>query len=351
MINFDIPNISHHLNDDIQYKLDHKTKPIGSLGLLEDWAAKIARIQGRLSPVFTNPVVLTVAADHKITEEGVSPCPTEITWQQVNNFLEGGGGIGLFANLYGMDLWVADAGVDYDFKSHPKLIDVKIKKGTDNFLKGHAMTMKECKQALTNGKNIVDRFSKNGTNIIAFGEMGIGNTTPASALLSIYANISVEDSVGPGSGLNQSGINHKAKVISQAIKKHGISANPIENLARFGGLEIATIAGAMLQAASQRMCIICDGFITSSALLVAQEINPKVLDYTFFSHQSNEQGHLKMMKQMKAKAILQLELRLGEGTGAVLAYSILKGALAVLSDMTSFEEAAITDTTHIRFDK
>jgi len=350
MQRFTIPKVATHLKNEIQYKLDHKTKPIGSLGALEEWAMKIAMVQHSLTPVLNQPVVLTVAADHKITEEGVSPCPVEITWQQVHNFLKGGGGIGLFSRLYEMDLWVADAGVDYNFEPHPKLIDVKVKKGSGNFAQTHAMSLQECEQAISNGRKMVDRFHANGTNIIAFGEMGIGNTTPATALLAVFAGVSVDEVVGPGSGLNKNEVLHKANVIKRAIKKHGVSDDPIENLARFGGLEIATIAGAMLQAAVNQMCIICDGFITTSALLVAHAINPEVLHYSFFSHQSNEQGHRKMVEFMGGKAMLELELRLGEGTGAVLAYSLLKGAVAVLSDMTSFEEAGITDTTHITFE-
>lgn len=345
---FNIPDIALHLKNDIQHKLDNKAKPVGSLGRLESMALQIGMIQHSLTPVLANPVMLTVASDHKITEEGVSPCPVDITWQQVHNFLAGGGGIGLLSRVYGMDLWVADAGVDFDFKPHPKLIDVKVKKGSANFSKTHAMTKDECLQALKNGADIVDRFYKNGTNIIGFGEMGIGNTTPASALLSIFTNLPVAECVGPGAGLQPDGVLHKQKVIEQAIIKHGISTDPIENLARFGGFEIATIAGAMLQAAANQMVIITDGFITTSALLTAQAINPKVMDYAFFSHQSEEQGHKKMIDYLGGKAILELGLRLGEGTGAAVAFSVIKGAVAVLSEMTSFDEGKVTNTSHIR---
>lgn len=343
-----IPEIALHLKEKLQYKLDNKAKPVGSFGKLEDIALRIGMIQHSLSPKLSKPVMLTVASDHKITEEGVSPCPVEITWQQVINFLNGDGGIGVFSALYGMDLYVADAGVNYDFKPHPKLIDVKVKKGSANFLHEPAMTIQECKTAIENGRAIVNSFHKNGTNTIGFGEMGIGNTTPASALLSIFCNISVSESVGPGAGLDKNGVSNKAKIIEQAINKHGISNNPIENLATFGGLEIATITGAMLQAAQNKMVIITDGFITTSALLVAHAINPEVLNYVFFSHKSQEQGHVKMINYLNGDAILDLNLRLGEGTGAALAYSIIKGAVAVLSDMGSFEESKVTNTSHIR---
>lgn len=347
-MNSSIPEIAHNLKEDLQQKLDNKAKPVGSLGKLEDIALQVGMIQHSLSPKLTKPIMLTVASDHLITEEGVSPCPTEITWQQVHNFLIGGGGIGLLSRVYGMDLWVADAGVNFDFKPHPKLIDVKVKKGTANFLHEPAMSIAECEKALQNGRDMINRFHKNGSNIIGFGEMGIGNTSPASALQSIICKLPVEDCVGPGSGLSDKGILNKAEVIKQAIQKHGISDNPIENLARFGGLEIATIAGGMLQAAENRMVILTDGYITTSALLVAWSINPKVIDYTLFSHQSKEQGHIKMIEFLNGDPILDLSLRLGEGTGAAIAYSIIKGAVAVLSEMTSFEESKVTNTSHIR---
>lgn len=347
-MNIEIPRIASQLKEQLQHTLDNKAKPVGSLGKLEEMALRIGQIQHTLTPQLNKPVMLVVASDHEVTDEGVSACPIELTWQQVKNFLQGGGGIGLFSKVYEMDLWVADAGVKYNFESHPKLFDVKVRKGSRNMLHEPAMTMDECLQAITNGQNIVDDFYDAGTNVIGFGEMGIGNTTPASALLSIFANIPVLESVGPGAGLNADGVNHKANVISQAMKKHGISDDPIENLARYGGLEIATLCGAMLQAAKHKMVIISDGFITTSALLVAHAINPAVLDYVFFSHKSQEQGHHKMIAHLNGDAILDLGLRLGEGTGAAIAYSVIKGAVAILSNMTSFDEGEVTNTSHIR---
>ena len=344
--NLNIEPLHRELEEQLQYKIDQKAKPIGSLGQMEEIALQIGLIQGSMSPKLTKPVMLTVAADHCICEEGVSPCPIEITWQQCLNFLNGGGGIGLFASEYGMDLKVVDAGVNYDFKPHPKLIDAKIRKGTRNFLKEPAMTLKECLQAITNGRRIIAQLADEESNVIGFGEMGIGNTSPASALLSVYTGLSIEKSVGPGSGLSKDGVKHKAKVIKEAIEKHGISDDPIENLARFGGLEIATIAGGMLEAAARRMVIITDGFITTSALLAAHAINPRVVDYAFFSHQSQEQGHKYMVDFMKGHPILDLGFRLGEGTGAAVAYSIIKGSVAMFNKMTSFDEAAIYNTAN-----
>ena len=348
---FDIPILNPELIPQLWHKLDNKAKPVGSLGQLESLALQVGLIQNTLSPELKNPVMLTVAADHGITAEGVSPCPVEITWQQVLNFLQGGGGIGLLSRIYGLDLWVVDAGVNYRFESHPKLIDAKVAFGSENFRHQPSMSMENCMKAFNNGRRIVRKFFGEGTNVIGFGEMGIGNTTPASALMSVFCSLPVEECVGPGAGLNSNGVRHKAKVIQEAIAKHGISELPFENLARYGGYEIATIAGGMIEAACCRMVILVDGFITTSALLVAQKINLRVPGYCIFSHESDEQGHQKMLQYLNASAVLKLGLRLGEGTGAAIAYSVLKGAVAVLSEMTSFEEAQVYNTSHIRMGK
>jgi len=346
--NFNISELNTGLIQHIQHKLDNKAKPVGSLGQLEQLALQVGLIQNTLSPELKNPVMLTVAADHGITADGVSACPVEITWQQVHNFLAGGGGIGLLSRVYGMDLWVVDAGVNYSFTPHPKLIDAKVAFGSENFRNTPAMSLENCMKAFNNGRDIVRRFFQEGTNVIGFGEMGIGNTTPASALMSIICQLPVEECVGPGAGLNSEGVQHKARVIQEAIDKHGISESPFENLARYGGYEIATIAGGMIEAACNRMVILVDGFITTSALLVAYQLNPRILDYCVFSHESSEQGHAKMLRHLNVSAVLKLGLRLGEGTGAAIAYSVLKGAVAVLSEMTSFEEAEVINTSHIR---
>jgi len=345
---YPIPALNPNLIPQLQHKLDNKAKPVGSLGQLESLALQVGLIQNTLTPELRKPVMLTVAADHGITAEGVSACPVAITWQQVLNFLQGGGGIGLLSRVYGLNLWVVDAGVNYLFDPHPKLIDAKVAFGSANFLHEPAMSMENCMKAFNNGRDIVRKFHQEGSNVIGFGEMGIGNTTPASALMSIICGLPVDVCVGPGAGLNNEGVQHKAKVIQEAIDKHGISDSPFENLARYGGYEIATIAGGMIEAACCRMVILVDGFITTSALLVAKEINPQVLGYCIFSHESDEQGHRKMLQHLNASAVLKLGLRLGEGTGAAIAFSVLKGAVAVLSEMTSFEEAQVINTSHIR---
>ncbi|MCG6190292.1 nicotinate-nucleotide--dimethylbenzimidazole phosphoribosyltransferase [Maribellus maritimus] len=336
-----VPIKNEELQQLLQYNIDQKTKPLGSLGQLEELAMQIGLVQQTTQPSLNKPVMLTVASDHEITDEKVSPVPTEITWQQCLNFLNGGGGIGFLCNHFGFDLYVVDAGVNYDFETHPKLIQKKVRKASRNFLYEPAMTLEECNQALQNGRDVVADFAEKGTNVIGFGEMGIGNSSPATALLSVYAGIPVETCTGPGCGLEPDGVSHKAQVLKQAIEKMGVADTPEENLARFGGLEIATIAGGMLEAARRRMLILVDGFITTSGFLAAYAINPTVKDYAIFSHCSHEPGHIKMLDSVGGKPVLDLQLRLGEGTGSVLAYPIVEASVAMLNKMTSFTEAKV----------
>lgn len=346
MIDFNINALSDQLNDKIKHKIDHKTKPLGSLGQLEKIAYQICRIQETTTPKLSNPHIMVVGSDHHICDEGVSPCPQEITWQQMINFSNNGGGIGLFANFYKIKLKIVDAGVNYKFSEGVDIIDAKIKNGSGNFLKGAAMTKDECWQAITNGAEIVKQLHIEGCNVIGFGEMGIGNTSPASVLMSLYCNIPLKQCVGPGSGLGTNGVNAKYETLQAAINNHPNIKDPIDILAQFGGLEIATIAGGMLQAAALKMLILNDGFIITSALLAAQAINPTIMDYVIHSHHSKEGGHTLMMQYLKAEPVLNLDLRLGEGTGAAIAYPIIEGAIEMVNQMTSFEEAEITDTTN-----
>ena len=332
---------NRELRELLQQNIDQKTKPVGALGFMESLAVQIGLVQETTKPELNSPVMLTVASDHAITEEGVSPVPSEITWQQVNNFLQGGGGIGLFSNQYGFDFYVADAGVNHDFEEHPRLFNVKVRKASRNFLKEPAMTFEECNQALQNGRDVVALFAEKGSNVIGFGEMGIGNTSPATALLSVFTGTPIEACTGPGCGLDDEGVKHKASVLRKAIERHGIPKKPEEILATYGGLEIATIAGGMLEAAQQRMLILVDGFITTSAFLAAFAISPEVLDYAVFAHTSNEPGHVIMLEYVGARPILNLNLRLGEGTGCALAYPIIQGSVAMLNKMSSFGEAKV----------
>ncbi|MCW3807276.1 nicotinate-nucleotide--dimethylbenzimidazole phosphoribosyltransferase [Plebeiibacterium marinum] len=345
MLNFKISPLSDTLNEEIKYKIDHKTKPLGSLGQLEKIAYQICRIQKTTSPRLTNPHIVLVGADHGICEEGVSPCPQEITWQQMQNFAKGGGGIGLFSSFYNMNLKVVDAGVDYDLSANSNIIDAKVVRSTKNFLTEPAMSKDECLKAIENGAKIVKELNQQGCNVIGFGEMGIGNTSPASILMHLYCNIPLEQCVGAGSGLNKEGVLKKLTILQKCIDRCPGISDPLEILYQYGGLEIATITGGMLMAAELGMLILNDGFIITSALLAAKALNKNVLDYVIYSHNSKEGGHALMMDYLKAETVLNLDLRLGEGTGAALAYPIIQGAVAMINDMTSFEQASITDTT------
>lgn len=342
------PTANMELEEMLQYNLDQKAKPVGSLGQLERLAKQIGMIQQTTTPELGRPVMLTVASDHAITEEKVSPVPTDITWQQCLNFAEGGGGIGLFCEEMGFDLFVVDAGVNYDFETHPKIIDKKVRKWTRNFLHEPAMTTDECNQALQNGRDVVAGFAAKGVKVIGFGEMGIGNTSPATALLSAFANVKISDVVGPGCGLDKGGVSHKAKVLQEAMDKHGVPERPEDILATYGGLEIATIAGGMLEAAAQGMVVMVDGFITTSAYMAAYAINPQIADYAILAHSSKEPGHSKMVEYVGAEPILDLGFRLGEGTGVAAAFPLVKLAVAMLNKMTSFAEAKVYNTSDIR---
>lgn len=336
------------LQKSLQYKLDQKTKPLGSLGQMERIAMQIGLIQQSTQIELRQPTMLTVAADHEIIKEGFASAPAEVTWQQVLNFLNGGGAIGAFCTQVGMKLKVADAGVNFDFPPHPDLYQVKVRKGTRNFLHEPAMTEKECLQAIENGREIVRDIATTGCNIIGFGEMGIGNTSPASALLAVFTGVPVSACVGMGAGISDEALALKAAILEKAIAYHGLSESPLENLAKFGGLEIATIVGGILEAAALRMVILVDGFITTSAFMVAFGVNQLVKEYAIFAHSSQEPGHARMLEYLGAEPVLNLDLRLGEGTGAVLAYPIVEVCAAMLNKMTSFAETEVFNVTDSR---
>ncbi len=340
---FNIQPLHSTLTEELKHKINTKTKPLGSLGKLEDIALKIGQIQNTTTPELENPAILVCAGDHGITKEGISPFPQEVTFQMVMNFLQGGAAINVFTRQNNIKLILADAGVNFKFESHPNLIDAKVKMGTQNFAKQAAMSIEDCKKAIDNGSSIVENLHQSGTNIIGFGEMGIGNTTSASALLCAYSKCSGSDAAGAGTGLDDKGILHKADVLDKAIDFHKNVTEPLDVLATFGGFEIATITGAMLKAAELKMTIMIDGFIITSALLAASQINNNVLDYCIFSHKSHEKGHSLMLKYLNADPILDIYMRLGEGTGSAVAYPIIQSAVNFLNEMSSFEDAGVSD--------
>lgn len=330
------------ITESLQKKIDTRTKPVGSLGKLEKIALKIGVIQNTLTPELKNPAILVFAADHGIVDEGVSPCPKEITWQMVMNFVSGGAGINVFSRQHNIHLRVIDAGVDYDFSENCNVENCKLAYGTKNMMQEPAMSIEICQKAMEKGAECVRQEFERGCNVIGFGEMGISNTSPASLLLNKFANIPLEECIGRGAGHNDTGLHHKHNVLKQVAEKHTPKA-PLEILATFGGLEIAMITGAVLEAKRLNMTILADGFISSSGFLAAYEMQHDILDNVIFCHASNERGHRAMVEYLKGDPVLNLDLRLGEGTGVALAYPILQSALIFLNEMASFDEAEVFD--------
>jgi len=329
------------MTSQLQRKIDNKTKPLGSLGILEEIALQIGLVQNTLSPSLKNPTIIVFAGDHGIVDEGVSPFPKEVTMQMVMNFLQGGAAINVFCKQNDIKLLVADAGVDFDFEPSMPLIHAKIGKGTKNILKEPAMSGEECQKALSKGGEIIQKRSV-GCNIIGFGEMGIGNTSSASLLMSRICQLPIEKCVGRGTGLDDEGLKNKISILKKALDKHPNATTPCEILATFGGFEIVMMAGAMLKAAELGMIIMVDGFIATSALISAHQFNKQILKNCIFCHQSDEQGHKLMLEYLKVNTLINLGMRLGEGTGAALAYPIIKAAISFLNEMASFESAGVS---------
>jgi nicotinate-nucleotide--dimethylbenzimidazole phosphoribosyltransferase len=331
-----------NITEQLQQKIDLKTKPLGALGKLEIIALQIGTIQNTLTPKLHNPTIIVFAGDHGITDEGVSPFPKEVTFQMVLNFLSGGAAINVFCKQNNITLKVADAGVDYDFDTTMNLIHAKVAKGTNNILKQPAMSVEQCTLAINKGKQIVENEHKNGCNIIGFGEMGIGNTSSASLLMSKYTGIPIENCTGRGTGHDEQGLIKKTEILKKALSLHMVES-PIDILATYGGFEIAMMTGAFLRAAELGMVTMVDGFIVTSALLAACKIQPDVLKNCIFTHTSEEKGHKLMLEYLKAEPVVTLNLRLGEGTGAAVVYPIIQSAVAFLNEMASFEQAGVSN--------
>ena len=344
MQTFNILALNNALKTALQQKIDAKTKPIGALGRLEDIALQIGLIQNTLTPQLNKPTMLVFAGDHGIATSGVSAYPQAVTAQMVLNFLNGGAAINVFARQNGFALRVIDAGVNHVFEPHPDLINAKIAMGTTNFLQQPAMTSIQCEQALTSGVSLANKEIDAGCNIIGFGEMGIANTSSASCLMSVLCDLPIEQCVGRGTGLDDVGLAKKTEILRQAIARHGLSSDDtMQVLSAFGGFEIAMMAGAMLGAAQQKTLLLIDGFISSAALLVASKLQPNILQYCVFAHCSNEQAHKQLLDYLGATPLLNLGLRLGEGTGAALALPLLQAAVNFLNEMASFESAGVSE--------
>ena len=319
--------------------INDKTKPLGSLGRLEGLAQQIGLIQQSTKLSLTEPAIIVFAGDHGVVAENISAFPQDVTWQMVENFLVQGAAINVFAKQNGIELHIVDAGVNHDFGVRDNLLSRKVAAGTNNFAKEAAMNDEQCQTALQYGMRLVADLPG---NVLGFGEMGIGNTTSAAALMHKLTGIAVADCVGAGTGLTADGILHKQFVIEQAAKLHQNINEPLQVLATFGGFEIAMMVGAMLAAAERRMILLIDGFIVTSALLVAAKLQPAILDYCVFAHRSDESGHSKMLATLNAQPLLQLDLRLGEGTGAALVYPLVQAAVNFMNQMATFSSAQVS---------
>ncbi|WP_136515040.1 nicotinate-nucleotide--dimethylbenzimidazole phosphoribosyltransferase [Geomonas edaphica] len=328
-----------------QAKLDNKTKPQGSLGRLEEVARRFAAITEDLSPDTTKKVIFTFAGDHGIVEEGVSLFPKEVTPQMVLNFLRGGAGVNVLARHSGAEVRVVDVGVDYDFEPAPGLIIRKVAKGTRNFAKGPAMTTEEAVAAVEVGIALAEEAKKEGVAMVGTGEMGIGNTSPSSAIIAAIAGCTVREVTHRGTGIGDQALENKIRVIQAGLDLNRPDPqNPLEVLTKVGGLEIAGIAGLVLGAAANRLPVVVDGFISTAGALIASEMHPSVRDYIFTAHTSVEIGHQMMMERIGVKPLLDLQFRLGEGTGAALAMGLIEAGVKVLKEMATFEEAGVASS-------
>jgi nicotinate-nucleotide--dimethylbenzimidazole phosphoribosyltransferase len=341
---FDIQRPDPAIRPALQAKIDDLTKPKGSLGRLEELALQVGLIQQTLSPELRHPQNIVFAADHGIVDEGVSIAPKEVTWQQVCHFTHphGTGGVNFLCRQHGFTLKVVDAGVDYDLPRDRGIIDLKVGRGTRNFLHGPAMTESEMEQCLAGGTSVVRQCFEEESNVLSFGEMGIGNTSPSSIWMSCFTGIPLAECVGAGSGLDSAGIRHKYEVLSRAMANYRGDGSPRDIIRWFGGFEMVMAVGAMLQAASLRMVILVDGFIMTNCMRAASRLYPEVLDYAVFGHCGDESGHKKVLDALGAKPLLSLGLRLGEGTGAICAYPILDSAIRMINQMDTFSGADIT---------
>lgn len=330
------------LNTTISNIIDTKTKPLGSLGMLEEIAHKICMIQNTTSPKLLLPHHILFAADHGISSSGVSAYPAEVTTQMVNNILNGGAAINVFCRQHDIELITVDAGVNNDFPQSNNLVSQKINYGTQNFLHTPAMSSDELDQCFEYGKNLIKSIHSKGCNIIGFGEMGIGNTSSASIIMHKICDIPLDECIGKGTGLNTDQLMIKKRILAQANRAHINIKDPKTILQTFGGFEIAQMCAAMIAAYEHQMIILIDGFISTSALLVAHALYPNILDNAIFTHVSDEKGHKIMLDFLNEHPILQLNLRLGEGIGCALVYPLVESAVRFINEMSSFEKSGIS---------
>jgi nicotinate-nucleotide--dimethylbenzimidazole phosphoribosyltransferase len=345
MKTFDIQPVNTSLKTAIQEKIDNLNKPKGSLGRLEELAMQISLIQQTLEPSLAHPCHLLLGGDHGIEREGVSVSPREVTWQQMINFSQGGGGVNMFCRQHGFNLRIIDVGVDYDLSNIPGIINRKIARGTNNFLYEPAMSEEEFNRAIQVGVDLVDECFAEGCRVLSIGEMGIANTSPSSIWMSLLGDIPLKDCIGAGAGLNNEGIRHKYEVLLNALNNYRSmipQPSAISPLAYFGGFEMIATIGAMLRAAELHLVILVDGFIMTACALAAIRLYPATQDYMIFTHCGDESGHKMMLDIVDANPLLHLGLRLGEGTGALCAFPIVDSAVRMMNEMNNFDNAKIT---------
>jgi nicotinate-nucleotide--dimethylbenzimidazole phosphoribosyltransferase len=323
----------------LQHLLDGKTKPLGALGRLEALAVRLGSILGTTAPALDAPQMLVCAADHGLAARGVSAYPSDVTWQMVENFLAGGAAVSVLARQHGLALTVVDCGVRHDFAPRDGLLIRKIAAGTADASVGPAMSAAQCEAAIANGMALMRALPGNA---VLLGEMGIGNSSAAAMLLARLSDQDIDGCTGAGTGLDAAGRAHKREVLRGVLERHAHATEPLAALAAFGGFEIATLVGAVLQAAHERRVIVLDGFIASAAVLVAQALRPHVVQRCVAAHESAEPGHRLLLQFLALQPLLGLDLRLGEGSGAALAWPLLESSCRILREMASFESAGVS---------
>lgn len=339
-----IPPFDQESADAAQSRQNQLTKPTGALGQLEALSIQLAGITGKVRPQFPRKAVIVMAGDHGVVTEGVSAYPREVTAQMVLNFLSGGAAINVLARQAGARVTVVDIGVAYDFEDHPLLLKRKVARGTQNLLEGPAMTPAEAEQAIQVGMDVLEEEYARGLDLVATGDMGIGNTTASAAITAVLTGIPVKLVTGRGTGIDEAGLARKVAVIKAAISANHVNRRkPIDVLSKLGGFEIAGLAGVILAAAAHRLPVVVDGFISGAAALIAAEFSPEVKPYIIASHQSVEIGHKAIWEKLGQKPLLNLGMRLGEGSGAVLAFHLVEAAARILDEMATFGEAGVSD--------
>jgi len=334
----EIPRPNREILPLLQKHLDHLTKPPGSLGRLEELARSFGLMRGSADLVLQKRAIFTFAADHGISRAGVSAYPREVTAQMVLNFLRGGAAINVLCRHYGIENVVVDVGVDHDFEELPGLVNKKVGPGTQNFFEAPAMSEIEAIRSIEAGMNLAD-----GYDLVGTGEMGIGNTTSSAAILATLTGCPVEEAVGRGTGVDDERLRHKTKIIQEALARRKPDANnALDVLTRIGGFEIGAIAGLILGAAARRIPVVVDGFISGAGAMIATRLEPACRDYLFFSHLSRERGHRRILEFFDARPILDLDMCLGEGTGAAIAMDVITAAVRIYNDMATFESAAVS---------